>query len=232
MHLRRTLLPAIFAVVLATPAVAQPYHFRWDGASGLLPNQGCPFWTHVDNSAATAVLSGGVLTLATTSFAGNNLYYDDAAPDVVVPNPWIIEWRGRFVSESSNHPSRSAMMVTPFIGGNIGIGMGIAADRVFINSADLTVGSQVTVDTNDAFHTYRLVIVGTNVQVFYDGTHVLTGTMYGISGSPVARLDWGEASVVAFGVSEWLYFEHNGSNASCVTPTRESTWGRVKSLYR
>lgn len=232
MPLRRPLLLALFAVCLFVPVTAEAFTFRWEASSEKSPSNICPFWTHVDNSAATALLSGGVLTLATTASTGNNLGYTDTAPDVVVPNPWIIEWRGRFVSEFSGHPSRSAMMVTPFIGGNIGIGMGIAQDRIFINSGDLVVGSQVTVDTNDAFHTYRLVVSGTNVQVFYDGTHVLTGTMYGISGSPVAKLDWGEMSTVAFGASEWLYFEHNGSNASCVTPTREGTWGRVKTLYR
>lgn len=221
-----------FALLLIVPSVARAQVFRWDASSGVLPNLGCPFWTLVDNSSASASLAGGVLTLATTVSGANNLGYNDAAPDVVVPNPWIIEWRGRFVSGSTSTPSRSAMMVTPFIGGNVGIGMGISQDRVFINSADLIVGSSATVDTDDAFHTYRLVVTGTAVQVFYDGSPILTGTMYGISGSPVAKLDWGEISNLAFGTSEWLYFEHNGSHAGCVTAARGSTWGSLKSIYR
>lgn len=231
MHLRRSLLLALLGVVLAAPAGAQ-HTWRWEASSGSLPDQGCPFWTLVDNSSATAVLAGGVLTLATTVSGSNNLGYNDVAPDVVVPNPWIIEWRGRFVSGSSSTPSRSAMMVTPFIGGNIGIGMGISQDRVYINSADLIVGSSVVVDTDNAFHTYRLVVTGTAVQVLYDGNPILSGTMYGISGSPSAKLDWGEVSNLAFGASEWEYFEHNGSNAGCVTPIAPSTWGLVKTIYR
>ena len=82
MLLRRPLLLALLVLAASTPAAAAPFHHRWDAASGLRPNQSCPFWTHVDTSSATAVLSGGVLTLATTVSTSNNLNYTDTAPDV------------------------------------------------------------------------------------------------------------------------------------------------------
>jgi hypothetical protein len=235
MHLGRTPFLALLAVVLATPAVAAPFHYRWSASSGLLPNQTCPFWTLIDNSAANAVLSGGVLTLATTSFASNNLGYEDNAPDIVVPNPWILEFRCRYVSGTSGHPAREAIQVVASTVSNVLVGVFIGPDVVKINSGDFTIGASANVDTNDGFHTYRITIngssVGSAVQVHQDGVHILTGALYGLA-TPPARISWGEVSTITFGASEWLYFEHNGSNASCVTPARESSWGRVKSIYR
>lgn len=235
MSLRRPLLFALLASCLAAPVSAQPYHWRWEAASGLLPNQTCPFWTLIDNSAANAVLSGGVLTLATTSFSTNNLGYEDNAPDVVVPNPWIIEFQCRYVSGTSNHPAREAIQVTAATVSNVITGVFIGPDVVKINSGDFTIGAQANVDTDDAFHTYRIVINGTSlgspIQVYHDSVHILTGALFGLA-SPGGRILWGEVSNVAFGHSEWTYFEHNGSAASCVTPTSSSSWGRIKTLYR
>jgi hypothetical protein len=235
MLLRRPLLFALLASCLAAPALAQPYHWRWEAASGLFPNTGCPFWTLIDNSSASAVLGGGVLTLATTSFPSNNLGYEDNAPDVVVPNPWIIEFRARYVSGTSSHPAREAMALTASTVSNVIAAVFIGPDVVKINSGDFTIGASAIVDTDDAFHTYRVVINGTSlgspIQVYHDGVHILTGALFGLA-TPGARITWGETSGVAFGASEWLYFEHNGSAANCVTPTVPSSWGRIKTLYR
>jgi hypothetical protein len=232
----RTSVLALAALVLAASSVsAQPYTFRWEAASGQLPNVGCPMWTLIDNSSAQASLSGGVLTLATTSFPSNNLGYEDNAPDVVVPNPWIIEFRARYVSGTSSHPAREAMALTASTVSNVITGIFIGPDVVKINSGDFTIGASAIVDTDGAFHTYQVVINGTSlgspIQIYHDGVHILTGALFGLA-TPPARITWGETSSVAFGASEWLYFEHNGSNASCVTPTVSSSWGRIKTVYR
>jgi len=223
------------ALVCAAAAHAQPYTFRWEASSGNLPDLGCPFWTLTDNSAAVPSLSAGVLTLATTSAGSNNLYYADQAPDVVVPNPWILEFRGRYVSGTSGSTARSAMMVQASTVANVLASIAIGPDQVKILSGDFTIGATANVDTDGAFHTYRIVINGTSlgspVQVYYDSGLILNGALYSLA-QPAARVLWGEASTLAFGTSEWLYFEHNGSAASCVTPVAPSSWGRIKTLYR
>lgn len=222
------------ALGFAAAAHAQPSTFRWDASSGQLPNLGCPFWTLIDNSSATPALSGGVLTLSTTSSTSNNLGYEDNAPDVLVPIPWIIEFRGRYVSGTSGHPAREAMSITASTLSNVITGIHIGPDVVKITSGDFAIGASRNVDTDGAFHTYRVVINGTSVgspiQVYHDGVHILTGALYSLA-TPPARISWGEISTIAFGTSEWTFFEHNGSNASCVTPAMPSSWGRVKSIY-
>lgn len=175
-----------------------------------------------------------MLTLSTTSFASNNLGYEDNAPDVVVPNPWIFEFRGRYVSGTSSHPAREAMSFTASTVSNVITGIFIGPDVVKINSGDFTIGASANVDTDGAFHTYRIVINGTGlgspIQVYHDGVHILTGALFGLA-TPPARITWGEVTGVAFGTSEWTYFEHNGSNTSCVTPVAPSSWGRIKTIY-
>jgi hypothetical protein len=127
------------------------------------------------------------------------------------------------------------MMVVPSTLANVLVGILIGADQVKILAGDFTIGSTANVDTDDAFHTYRIVITGSSigspVQVYYDSGLILTGALYALA-TPAARLSWGEISTVAYGTSEWEYFEHNGSAASCVTPIAPSTWGRIKTLHR
>jgi hypothetical protein len=226
---------ALAALLAAAAAHAQPYTFRWEAAAGLLPDLGCPFWTLTDNSAAVPSLSGGVLTLATTSTGSNNLYYSDQAPDIIVPNPWILEFRGRYVSGTASSTARSAMMVQASTVANVLTAIAIGPDQVKILSGDFTIGATAAVDTDNAFHTYRIVINGTSlgsaVQVYYDSGLILSGSLYSLA-QPAARIVWGESSTLAFGTSEWTYFEHNGSAASCVTAVAPSSWGRIKTLYR
>jgi hypothetical protein len=237
LRLRRLLLPALFAVALSAPAQAQPYLYRWDAASGLYPDQGCPFWTLIDNSAAQASLSGGLLTLTTTTTGSNNLGYEDLAPDVLVPTPWIIEFRARFISSGTSNTARSGMMVQAGTGSNRVASVMFEADRIRMLSGDFTIGASVVVDTDNSLHTYRLEIaapaVGSAVRLYQDNVLVLTGAIWS-SPNVIANANilWGDVSSLALGSSEWAYFEHNGSNASCVTPTAPTSWGRVKTIYR
>jgi hypothetical protein len=99
----------------------------------------------------------------------------------------------------------------------------VDADEIFLTSAGDVKGPTAVVDTNDAAHTYRIVVGGTAagspVTVFYDGVSTLTGVTYSepTSLGPVERVFWGEGSTFAFGTLEWEYFRHNA--AICTTTT-------------
>jgi hypothetical protein len=78
----------------------------------------------------------------------------------------------------------------------------------------------------------------TALRIYRDGVLKLTGSTYvdSVNGSYAgyARILWGEASSLAFGMSRWLSFKHNAAPATgCgVTAASTSTWGTVKALYR
>src|SRR5207249_9119756 len=94
--------------------------------------------------------------------------------------------------------------------------LGIGADDVFLLSGDLERGASANVDTDGAMHTYRIQILGTLVNVYYDGSLLLTGSTYfNPNVAPTRAILWGEGSDLASGTSEWEFFRHNASTQAC-----------------
>ena len=68
-----------------------------------------------------------------------------------------------------------------------------------------------SVATTDAFHTYRLVVdpMTFGIEVFYDGTSILTGTATLAGSDIVDRIYWGDISGFASGGMRWESVSHD-----------------------
>ena len=213
------LLLVLFASVVPASAVT----ITWGAGSGLLPDQLVPPWMLIDSSPGfDPVLAGGVLTLATGS-DGENMGYSYQLPVVDTSGPFFVEFDARFVSGTSSHVARAPMVVILVVGPSEGILFFMGLDVIFDNSANVTRGTTVLVDTNDAFHTYRIEVDGAGgYDVFYDGGLSLSGATYisasDFGGSP-EQISWGELSILATGTSEWTRFV-----TSAVVPLPAAVW--------
>ena len=86
---------------------------------------------------------------------------------------------------------------------------GIGVDRIFLTPEfGSVVDDEAFVDTDDAFHTYRIEVAANgSIEVFYDDVSTLTGSSFVSASLP--GISWGEASISALGTSEWTMFSHN-----------------------
>jgi hypothetical protein len=207
-------LAACAAVVCLAPVAARGATVIWDASSGLLPDQNSPPFTRIDTAASDPVLAGGAMTLATTIGGNDILGYRQSGAQLDVPANLRIEARLRLVSGSSSEPNRAPAGIG-FVPAPGAVNfLWIDADAIFLNLPGDVRGPVATVDTDDAFHTYRIEVTGTAVgspiRVFYDNgaVPVLTGTLFP-SASGEADIDWGDLSEAVGGVSEWQHFEHN-----------------------
>jgi hypothetical protein len=193
----------------------------YDATGGLLPDAVCPGWSLTDSaSPEDPVITAGSLTLS-TSADGENMSYVQTAPDIVVGDPLIVEARMRFISGASSAadsraPAALVVTTAPEVG--TGTVLYIAADEIFLLSGAATRGATAFVDTDDAFHTYRLEADGGDVRVFQDNVQVLDGATFNPvpNNGSVARVAWGDVTSLAHGVSEWQYVRHTApSTAAC-----------------
>lgn len=216
--IRTTLLVVAILVAVAPhfeTAAATTFNSSWFASSGLFPDQVSPPWALTDSATPEdPVLSGGVLTISTSTGA-ENMRYTQAGTVLVepVPDPWVMEGRLRFVSGGSSHVSRAPVTIQfqpgPFVGNVLMIGK----DEIWLLAGDLVRGATALVDTDGAFHTYRIGLgSGGAISVFYDDVLTLTGTTFGSPNvTATSILFWGEGSSLAFGISEWEFFRHNGA---------------------
>jgi hypothetical protein len=201
------------AILLVPFAGARGATVVWDASSGLLPDQNSPPFDRFDTAATDPTLAGGALTLS-TSVGNDILGYRQSGAQLNVPPNLRIEARVRRVAGSSTEPNRAPAGIgfAPAAGAvNF---LWIDADAVFLNLPGDVRGPVASVDTDDAFHTYRIEVngtaVGSPVSVFYDNgaVPVLTGTLFP-SATGEADINWGDLSEAVGGVSEWQHFEHN-----------------------
>ncbi len=181
---------------------------EYDAASNLTPDAAAPPWTLVDSaSPEDPIVADGNLTIS-TSGDSENMYYTLAPPALMVEFPLVIEARMRFGSgQSSSYlrgPATVFFATAPDTGGHLWIGR----DEVFTQSIVTETRQQTAcVDTDDAFHTYRIVIDASGAyRVLYDGTPILGGVVSVGTIFPDNELvGWGEGTTAAYGVSEWKY---------------------------
>lgn len=151
----------------------------WNATSGLMPNQITPPWT-LTNSASpeVPVLGSQFLTLSTSTNA-ENMYYDHTGPTVETSSSFYMEARLRFVSGSNSVSWRAPIAIAFTTAPNVGGVLFIRGDEVFFNTADAVAGPSAFVDTDGAFHTYRIEVAPTgSLALLYDGNSILTGQTF------------------------------------------------------
>jgi hypothetical protein len=209
-------------VTMSSPVAAQPTEAVWDAAIGLTPDQVCPAYTLTDTAPGTdPVLTDGMLTLSTAA-AAEDMFYVQTDLTSPAPDPLVVEARLRFTSGSSTLPNRGPAAVAITTAENTGTLFFVGTDTIFLTADGDVRGPSAAVDTDGAFHTYRIEITAAGaVTVFYDGTSTLTGATY--TSAPafgaVPRILWGEGSIAAFGTHDWQSFRHNAATCGSGTTT-------------
>jgi hypothetical protein len=194
----------------------------WFAASGLLPEQTTTNWVLGDTAAANPTLSGGHMLLSTAANS-EAMYYRQTA-NLSIPANWTIEFRAKFDSRNAAINYNSGMSVffttAPYVG-NI---LYFRQDDLWLANGLNVRGPGVALDTDSAFHTYRIELSGASfgsaIKVFYDNGP-LPVLMHQLVGDPslvgaAARIGFGDGTAGDSGTSEWEYFWHNGSAVSVV----------------
>lgn len=220
-------------LLLATAAQAEIA--TWYASSGLLPTQASPAWTLTDTAnPENPVLLDGVLTIATSAQGETMLYeMEGAAAALPASGPYWMEATMQYVSGAWNTSwwRAPALMAIRFDNGRLAIAE-FRRDSIFLRAGDNTLGAiNNSVDTDGAFHTYRMEVQGTTsgsiVNLFQDGQLILSDNSVYNSGSSLG-VSFGESSVLAYGVSRWTYVSHN--MAAVASPVPEPASGALLML--
>lgn len=215
-----TVLPVVilFAHFFFHAPSAQAEMVVWDAGLDLLPNEQSPVWTwEGPTSGEAATITSAVMTIRSASKVSDVAAFSQTAGNLSVPTNLWIEGRTRWVSGTDAHPSRSHVSIHVTTTPNVGNSLWISQDSICILTNLGAVGASAAVDTDDAMHTYRIEVQGTNAgspfQVYYDGTLKLSGTLFSNASlhGAVPRVFWGDGTITEGGVSEWEYLAHNAS---------------------
>jgi len=195
----------------------------WDAYLGRLPTELTSAWDWVPpSSGEEATMASGVLTIRSENNVADYVYFRQLDSDISMPNNLWIEARARYVSGTDTTAGRTPMCILFTTEPNVGNSVWIGEDRIAVMTALWTEGATANVDTNDAFHTYRIEVdgisAGNTFRVYYDGAVTLTGTTFSdvTSHGSVARVVWGDGTKYEGGVSEWQYVAHNASALTSV----------------
>jgi PEP-CTERM motif len=209
--------------ILALPGLSQAaYVATWDGASGHTPDQ--VSWDLNNTDSHSPSFAGGVLSLHTGNSNGTLQTYSMSGADLdqSAGSGYWMEASMRFGS-GSYYPgwarSNASMGVT-FANGMRSI-LHIRADRIFLLNGDNSIGANSTsIDTDDAFHTYRMEIDGTAahsmVRVYQDNVLVLSDDAVFYNGAATSRVWFGDGTTLAYGTSDWTSVSHNMAGVSAV----------------
>jgi hypothetical protein len=230
----------VIAIVFGMGVLLQPVAFAatnaWYVSTGLFPDQTTTNWVLSDTAVGSPVLSGGQMTLATAANAEGMFYRQTA--NLSIPASLTMEFRAKFDSRNTTANNNSPMAIFFTTAANVGNILYLGQDDVWLTSGFLIRGPSASVDTDSAFHTYRITLGGTTsgsaIKVFYDNgaspiiTHQLV-TDSTLNGAAL-RIGFGDATAGDSGVSEWEYFWHNGSAVSVVPEPSTVALGAVGGL--
>jgi len=204
-----------FVALCLVPAIHASAIASWTGTSGLLPTSATPPWLYYGEPADTATLTNDFVTLETNPDSARATYFQEYYA-LAVPDNLVIEATMRYVSGSSATPGRTAAGISFFPSKGVANWLWIGPDAIFVNAGGRFIkGAEAAVDTNDAFHTYRIELQGTGngsgFDVFYDGALMLSGTLFPDDEDQDPELGWGDVAYEASGISEWKGFSHNAA---------------------
>jgi hypothetical protein len=196
---------------------------RWDAASGLRPDQMLYRWPlYRSGSPPLPVLAGGVLTFFSTNAFSDNEFYIQSGDMLAMPSRLVIEAQVRYVSGSTSRADRAPASIGFSTAYAVGDSLWIGPDEIWLMSSLTTKGETAVVDTDSAFHTYRIEVeglpAGSAIKVYYDGDLTLTGSLIAdvnVAGD-TPRVSWGDGTSYANGVSEWRYVWHNAAAVPAV----------------
>ncbi len=202
----------LFLTIFNACVFGQTYNSIWDGSSQTFPNQVCPRWMLLDESASSNPAFLGDSLILTTINSAENLSYSQSMPLFLPQDSLVIEFRLRVVSQSSSTSTRAGVGVLFVTNPQLGNTLWIGSDEIFLWSNIDVKGMSVSVDTDQSAHIYRIVVLSNgSISVYYDGTNVLTGTTFsnGSYWGNVLGLYWGDLTGSAYSIQYWVDFKHN-----------------------
>jgi hypothetical protein len=213
----RTLALATGAALASLALPSQAAVVTWYATDGDTPDVVVPQWELVDNaSPENPALSADVLTIGGNAIA-EQMYYtmDGANADFSGQTSYWLEARLRVNTESltAGWWRAPVTMAIRFDGGAVAV-FELQRDAVYLRNGNNSVGAfSNTLDTDDEFHVWRMEVLGTTagsmVNVYQNGSLVLSDNAAFNFGSGGNQVSWGDSSVIAGGRSEWTYVSTN-----------------------
>ena len=185
----------------------------WTASSGVSPLNVNPRW----HLSGYPVLGTPVLEADAVRLRGTNgylvFYQGDGGSqhELDIPTNLVVEARVRVVSGTATIYFVTELGVENWLS--------IGADEIFVNAGARTSrGATANVDTDGAFHNYRIevngVTTGSTFKVFYDGTLTLTGALYFEDEGQFPEIFWGS---YPSGETLWQSFRHLRAHEPCGT---------------
>jgi hypothetical protein len=237
---------ALFVLTSNTGQAQISYNSFWNASAGNTPDLANPPWTLDTNTGSSYSLpAGGPLTLTAPANFQSILYYQ-LATNLAIPSVLEIQATVRVLSSQSSVNYRAGTAIIFQNSNSIGNVLFLGNGNIFLLSpsdpSGDTLGPSTAVDTEGAFHTYRIEVNGTEaaggaVAVFYDGGPVLTGTTFQ-NINTLAGIAFVEGGVSANGSAAWQSFEHNAGSAPPALSIQHATngvtllWPASTTIYR
>jgi hypothetical protein len=209
--------PVVAAASLCFAGSAVAATNAWFASTGFLPDQVTTNWALSDTSVNDPFISAGAMTLSTAA-SSEGMFYRQTA-NLAIPANLTMEFRARMLSRNTVANNNSPMAIFFTTGSGVGNILYFGLDDLWLANGFLVRGPSASVDTDGAFHTYRIevngVASGSPIKVFYDngalplftGALVTDATLNGSS----QRIGFGDATAGDSGMTQWEYFYHNGS---------------------
>lgn len=205
------------AFVYALP-VTSCFTANWDGRSGLYPDEACPQWELSADGVPLPTLVDTVLRFSLPELVDFESYRQTVEL-FNITYPWVIESRIRLVSGSSSFDAIAPAEIYFANGIDTANALHITADTIFVwtevlGSAER--GTIALVDTDDDFHTYRIVILNPlEFQLFYDDSLLFQDSMItGVGLTSPTRVSWGKLFGGSSGTSDWLFLRHTAYDST------------------
>ena len=192
--------------------------YCWSAASGLLPDQvDSPIMQlSLNADPETPVLTNSTLLISTDE-RHEWMWYSCSGTNLDIPTNLVIEAQLRYVSGASVASGRSEPNIGFVVAPNVGGILFIDRDNIFLGHDVYDSGTNAAVDTDDAFHTYRIEVDTSTpsgmITVSYDGVPVLTDHLLtsGNNVTPTPMIHFGDGTTWAYGQSLWKSFCHNAA---------------------
>jgi hypothetical protein len=169
---------------------------------------------YYEEPTTSVTLAEGALRLETSPDNARASYFQEY-DFLSIPEDLVIEADVRFVSGRSATSARSSAGIYFYPQKQVANWLWIGQDEIFVNAGSrFQRGAHANVDTDDAFHNYRIQLHGTaegnEFDVYYDGALMLSGSLFLDDEDQEPEIAWGDLAYEASGISEWRSFRHTG----------------------
>lgn len=207
-------LVSVFAVV-GSLFKAHAQVESWSASSGLWPSQASTNWSYTGDSLTyLPAIYENYFMLIDTARNKRVQYFETKPGTIELPSNLTIEFRTRIWNRNECLDTVSPAAVYFGLGGGLGGVFYLGKDEMWLGGANHTRSAGVTgMDTDNTFHTYRLELAGSDINLFYDNSTnpLLTSPVFydPAQNGTEAHIGFGDITKEDSGTSKWAYLWHN-----------------------